>query len=124
MANVYFTRELAKRLKADDVKNVKTCSLHPGGVRTELSRNLMGDKPILYNLLYLLVYPLYMLMFKSPWWGTQTSLHCCLMPFDQIDSGKYYADCKVKQETFLSKNWESEANQLWDVTEKTLAKYL
>jgi hypothetical protein len=30
------------------------------------------------------------------------------MPFDELENGKYYADCNVKQEK-LNPNWENEA---------------
>jgi len=46
LCNVYFTRYLAKILEKEGVKNVKCCSLHPGVVRTELSRYLIGDSII------------------------------------------------------------------------------
>ena len=122
LANVYFTRELAKRLKTDDVKNVKVCSLHPGAVRTELSRYLVEENPFFWNTVIALISPIYLLMLKSPWWGTQTSLHCCLIPWDQLQSGLYYADCKVKQET-LCENWEAEAKKLWEISEQTVKAY-
>ena len=41
LANIYFTKELAKRLPS----NVKTVSLHPGVVRTELGRYMLDGSP-------------------------------------------------------------------------------
>jgi len=38
LSNIYFTKELARRLETASTTNVKTCSLHPGVVRTELGR--------------------------------------------------------------------------------------
>ena len=38
LSNVYFTKHLANMLEKEGVSNVKTCSLHPGVVRTELGR--------------------------------------------------------------------------------------
>ena len=40
LANIYFTRQLNEELLNAKVTNVKTCSLHPGLVRTELGRNM------------------------------------------------------------------------------------
>jgi len=96
LANIYFTRELARRLEQQNVTNVKVCCLHPGVVRTELGRYMFEGK-----LLKLIIFQFFMLPFfcfftKSPWQGSQTSLHCSLMPHEMIDNGKYYADCKVK----------------------------
>jgi hypothetical protein len=34
------------------------------------------------------------------------------MPFDELESGSYYSDCKVKKETF-TKEWKEEAKLLW-----------
>jgi NAD(P)-dependent dehydrogenase (short-subunit alcohol dehydrogenase family) len=34
LANIYFTRQLATRLEAQGVTNVKTCSVHPGVIST------------------------------------------------------------------------------------------
>jgi len=36
LCNILFTKELAKKLKEEGNDNIKTCSLHPGVVRTEL----------------------------------------------------------------------------------------
>lgn len=40
LANIYFTRQLNEEFLNAKVTNVKTCSLHPGLVRTELGRNM------------------------------------------------------------------------------------
>ena len=61
---------------------------------------------------------------KSNLQGAQTSLHCCLVDFDKLDSGKYYADCEVYQEVFKSKNWEEEAQKLWDISEAKIKDFL
>ena len=44
-------------------------------------------------------------------------MHCCLVDFDKLDSGKYYADCEVLQETFPG-NWEKQAEELWGVSKE------
>ena len=41
LANIYFTKELAKRLP----ESVKTVSLHPGVVRIELGRYMLDQSP-------------------------------------------------------------------------------
>jgi retinol dehydrogenase-13 len=43
LANVYFTRYLNTILQRDNVQNVKVCSLHPGGVKTEIFRQMFRD---------------------------------------------------------------------------------
>lgn len=92
LANVYFTKHFAKLLQDGKVENVKVCSLHPGVVRTELGRYMFGNK-IVEAVFRIVTAPFFYLMTKNPWEGTQTSLHCCLMPFNQIESGSYYSDC-------------------------------
>lgn len=118
LANVYFSREFAKR-----VEGVKVCSVHPGAVRTELSRYIIDGFPCLVYSLLCLCSPLYFLMMKNVWWGTQTNLHCCLMPCSDIENGKYYADCKVKKETLCS-TWESDAAKLWEISEETVKEFV
>jgi len=70
LANIYFTRELDKRLKKDGVNNVKVVSLHPGVVRTELGRYMFEGKPIKKAMFMVFGLPFFMLLTKSPWWGT------------------------------------------------------
>ena len=123
LCNVYFTKHLAQIFKDEGVNNVKVCSLHPGVVRTELGRYMFDGKPIMQALFMTFAYPIMLIFTKSPLQGTQTSLHCCLMPFDQLQSGKYYSDCAVKKET-ISDKWEAEAKKLWEFSEDSVKKYM
>ena len=105
------------------MKNVKVCSLHPGVVRTELGRYMFEGAPVKKVAFLVFGFPFFRLMTKSPWWGTQTSLHCCLIPFEKLESGKYYADCKVKQEKWPNTNWEKECEELWEKTEQMVKPF-
>lgn len=68
LANVYFTRQLAKNLQDQGVKHVKTVSLHPGVVRTELGRYMYGDSKYKKAKL-MLIYPLFWFFTKTPTQG-------------------------------------------------------
>jgi NAD(P)-dependent dehydrogenase (short-subunit alcohol dehydrogenase family) len=108
LSNIYFTRELAKRLEKQGVSHVKTCSLHPGVVRTELGRYMYEGRRCRQIMVYTLIGPIFYFCTKTPWQGSQTQLSCCLMPFGELENGKYYSDCKVLQEK-LNSDWEKEA---------------
>jgi len=115
LSNVLFSLELAKRLSRNGY-NAITCSLHPGGVRTELGRFFLADSKLLSFLQYPL-YPLLWLFMKSPLEGAQTSLHCSLS--DDIVPGAYYSDCKLKQAQ-LPENYEQKAVTLWETSERLI----
>jgi len=68
------------------------------------------------------MYPFFYLFTKSPLEGAQTSLNCALMPFKNISIGSYYADCKVKKEV-LPENWKTEAEGLYEWSEKSVQKF-
>lgn len=87
-------------MKKDGASNVKVVSLHPGVVNTELGR-YMGMNPVVSNV-FKLVAPLFL---KTPIQGAQTSLHCALLDFDKLESGKYYSDSKVTEEKMPNANW-------------------
>lgn len=108
LANILFTRELARRLEGT---NVTVNVLHPGIVRTNMGR---------YIHIPLLVKPLYHLVswifFKTPEEGARTSVYLASSPEVEGVSGKYFGDCK--EEELLPKAMdESIARKLWDVSE-------
>jgi NAD(P)-dependent dehydrogenase (short-subunit alcohol dehydrogenase family) len=69
LANILFTRELARRLEGT---KVTVNALHPGTINTELSRHI-GKISLLFN--KYLVKPFLVLFFKTPKAGAQTTLY-------------------------------------------------
>lgn len=106
LANVLFTRELAKRL---DGTGVVTNSLHPGAVKTELARHVSWFTFILL--------PVRWLLFKDAKSGAQTQLAVALDPELKNVSGKYFTDCRIKKESKLAQN-DEDADWLWRTSEK------
>ncbi|KAE8289562.1 Dehydrogenase/reductase SDR family member 13 [Larimichthys crocea] len=108
LCNVLFTHELAKRLKGTNV----TCySVHPGVVRTELSRHVSLWQKIFIE-------PIAQLLFLDPETGAQTTLHCCLQEGIEPLSGRYFSCCAV-QEVCAQARDDTVSRKLWEVS-KTL----
>ncbi|KAI9537812.1 hypothetical protein NQZ68_022474 [Dissostichus eleginoides] len=107
LCNVLFTHELAKRLKGSNV----TCySLHPGVVRTGLSRHVSLWQKVFIE-------PIARLLFLDPEAGAQTTLHCCLQEGIEPLSGRYFACCAV-QESCPKARDDAVAQKLWEVSER------
>jgi NAD(P)-dependent dehydrogenase (short-subunit alcohol dehydrogenase family) len=73
LANILFTKELAKRLKND---RILVFSLHPGAVRTELVRYCGDGLFAFFPFLFKLISPIWWYFTKSPLQGAQTTIHC------------------------------------------------
>lgn len=117
LANVLFTRELAKNLQNT---GVTVNSLHPGLVDTELMRH-MG----VFNSFFasIFVRPLIWPFLKDAKNGSQTTLYVALEPKLATETGKYYSDCKEKDVSELAKD-QSMGEWLWKLSEKwTGCKY-
>ncbi|XP_055707577.1 retinol dehydrogenase 13-like [Phlebotomus papatasi] len=83
LANVLFTRALAKKLEGTGV--TANC-LHPGVVRTEFAR---------YDtLLSFLLKPFSWILLRTPKSGAQTSITLAIDPDLEKVSGKYFSDCR------------------------------
>lgn len=106
LANILFTRELAKRLEGT---NVTANSLHPGIASTELMRNADGFLGF--------IAPVFKTFGRTPITSAQTSINCALDPQLENVSGKYFANCKVTEETKDAQDDES-AEWLWRISEK------
>lgn len=108
LANILFTRRLAKLLKGQDV--TVNC-LHPGAVATSLgSQNGFFSKMV-----PLLLKP----FFKNPEQGAQTSIYLCDSNEVAGISGEYFVNCRPR----TPKPWardDAEADRLWAYTEKCL----
>lgn len=84
MANVLFTRQLAKRLSQNPAyRNVKCYALNPGTINTNLSRHVSGVRRVLFDV----IGALFNLDIST---GTQTTLYCALEPSLHNQSGHYY----------------------------------
>ncbi|XP_073322930.1 retinol dehydrogenase 13 [Pagrus major] len=106
LANVLFSRELARRLRGS---GVSAFCLHPGVIRTELGRHVQGWFPLLGALLSL---PSLLLM-KTPTQGSQTTLYCALTPGLEDRSGQYFSDCAEKEAAPEGRDDEV-ARKLWE----------
>jgi len=116
LMNALFSAEIARRW-AD--LGIKSYSLHPGVVRTEImSKAEVWQKskmaPVLKKIVGNAAYLVGLLYGKSVPQGAQTSLYCCLE--DGLKNGDYFSDCKPG--VWYMKNPDIyspyHAKQLWD----------
>ncbi|PRP85402.1 hypothetical protein PROFUN_06948 [Planoprotostelium fungivorum] len=107
LANIPFTMELQKRFDQERV-DVAAWSLHPGIVRTELTRNLDGFLAGFFRT----VGPLFQ---KTPEQGALTSLFCAVRPEALKSKGKYLSDLKVAR---TQKTCDELAIKLWKLSEE------
>ena len=111
LANILFTRELAKVLP----KGVETFALHPGVIPTPLSRSLgvggfvfrVAGRPFM----------------KSIAQGAATTIYAATAPELTGQSGAYLKDCHVAHPSREAQN-DTNAKKLWDATEKLIASVL
>lgn len=106
LANILFTRALAKRLQGTTV--TATC-LHPGFVRTSFGRDMAPFARALFTLLARLA--------RSPEKGAETLLYLATSPQVQGASGGYYFDCRLTQPAPAAQDDEA-AERLSQVSEQ------
>ncbi len=112
LANIYFTKELSKRLEGT---GVTTYAVHPGVVNTQFFK---GD-----NIFTKFFGTIFGMFIKTPKDGAATSIFVATDPSVANESGKYYADSKEKQPSTVAQDPKS-AEQLWEVSEELVADYL
>ena len=71
LANVLFTKELAKK---GEGSGVSAYALHPGVINTELGRSIKDT----YGVVTYFFFRAFQFLIKTPEAGAQTSLYCCL----------------------------------------------
>lgn len=104
MANILFTRALAKRLLAT---GVTANSLHPGIIRPKLVRRVL--------LTEICLSPLSMFL-KTVKSGAQTTIALAVDPELQQVSGKFFADCRISNESDRAQDDEM-VEWLWETSE-------
>jgi NAD(P)-dependent dehydrogenase (short-subunit alcohol dehydrogenase family) len=101
LANILFTRELAKRLTGTGV--TANC-LHPGGVGTNLFRGLPKFLQTVIKLVTI-----------SPERGARTSIYLASSPDVEGISGEYFARCRQQESSEASRN-KVAAKDLWELS--------
>jgi retinol dehydrogenase-14 len=105
LANVLFTYELAKRLRA---AAVTANALHPGVVSTSFGAEDPGHAQRLFV-------PFMRPFMKAPAQGAATSIHVATAPDLQQVTGRYFADSKPKRSSKRSYD-AAAAARLWQVS--------
>ncbi|XP_038553984.1 retinol dehydrogenase 12-like [Micropterus salmoides] len=104
LANILFTRSLAKRLEGT---GVTTYSLHPGVVQTDLWRHLSGSQQVLMKIASPFT--------KNSVQGAQTTIYCAVEPSLEKESGGYYSDCAPANCSAAGKD-DDVAQKLWELS--------
>lgn len=104
LANVLFTRELAKRMEAF---GVKVFSVDPGMVNTEITRHIR--RPLVD------IFKTFSFVLKTPAEGALTIIYCIVNPESQLPNGGYYKDC-ASAESCRAGQDEASALKLWAVS--------
>jgi NAD(P)-dependent dehydrogenase (short-subunit alcohol dehydrogenase family) len=112
LANILFTRQLAKRLRGTD--DVTVNAVHPGPVRSNFGMD--GDLHGAMGFGMRLVRPFEI----SPKRGAKTSLHLATSPAVAGRTGEYWVRSKRGHMSRQARNDEAAAH-LWDESERLLA---
>ena len=88
LANVLFTRELAKRLKGT---GVSAYAVHPGVVASDLWRNVLAP--------FRIIMKLFMISNNK---GAMTSIYCATSVRTAFESGNYYDACRSKKPSMVA----------------------
>jgi len=106
LANILFTIELQRRL---DPKQIVVHAVHPGGVATDLSRNLNGVAGwFIRNFQWAA---------RTPDEGAATTIYVATDPSVANVGGKYFADCRQATPSARATNLQ-DALKLWEISEK------
>lgn len=109
LANIHFTRELARRLAADpDRSHITANAVHPGVVNTGFAQ----DEPGILQRLFALVRPLFLSADK----GADTSVYLALDPGVQGVSGEYFVRRRPRPPARHARDAEL-ARRLWEASE-------
>jgi len=114
MANILFTRELARRLLGSAAT---ANAVHPGAVNTDLSRHMSGVARFFIGMFGWAV-------LKTPAQGAATSCHVAASPLLSKVNGLYFADSNPEHVKRPEMEDAALAAKLWAVTEEKTKAYL
>ncbi|CZT24062.1 related to oxidoreductase, short chain dehydrogenase/reductase family [Ramularia collo-cygni] len=117
---VAFQKHLAAHKRSDGMpNNTKVLLADPGWCRTPGTRRWLTFGSLFGLLLYLITYPLWVLVLKSPDMGSQSFLFACMEEkFSRAEGGILIKECKERK--FLRDEVEDEDVQkkLWEYSEQ------
>ncbi|XP_007892576.2 retinol dehydrogenase 13 isoform X1 [Callorhinchus milii] len=111
LANVLFTRELAKKLQGS---GVTTNAVHPGVTNTELGRHTGMHNS---NFSSTMLGPFFLMLVKSPILGAQSYVYLAVAEELEGVSGKYFDVMKQKDPAPQALDDET-ARRLWEISAK------
>ncbi|KAL7633544.1 UNVERIFIED_CONTAM: hypothetical protein RMT77_016077 [Armadillidium vulgare] len=114
LANILFTRKLAKMLEGT---RVTTYAVHPGVVQTELGRHLEHS---VNRFIHWAFHFFGRIFFKTVRKGAQTTIYCAVDESLSQETGQYYSDCKRKEPHNNASN-EYDAEKLWEISAKIVS---
>lgn len=109
LANLLFSRELARRLEGT---RVSVYALHPGVVHTEIWRHSHETMPAIIPWL---VNKVGSYLMKNPVQGAQTTIYCAVAKELEFQSGFYYSECSMIEPASHAKD-DMAAKKLWDIS--------
>lgn len=111
LANLYFTRELARRFGASGIASF---AVHPGVVASRFARD--GDVRGVLSVFYALAAP-FML---SPARGARTQIYCAAEPGLGAENGGYFLRRRRARPLPIAER-DADAARLWEQTERWIA---
>ena len=113
LANILFTKELARRLTDRGVRNVSVNCLHPGFVASGFGHNNSRLVSAIMSVAGLFA--------LSPEDGAKTSIYLATAPEVGGETGQYFDKCRVARSSRESMDTEA-ARRLWEISERLLTK--
>ncbi|MCP4035415.1 MAG: SDR family oxidoreductase [bacterium] len=111
LANILFTRELARRLLGT---KTTANAFHPGMVGSDFAKNNGFVAQVAMTLLKPIA--------RSPHKGAETGIYLCTSPEVEGRTGGYYYDCK-EHPTRATARSDADARRLWELSEKLTGAY-
>ena len=121
-----YQRQLDRYERPDKAPvNVRINMVNPGVMRSASTRRFLSFGSVIGLLLYVLMWPLWWLLLKSPGLGMQTLLFALYAPlFKNMEGGQFLQECKIvktKQRPEYSN--EPLQEQLFKVTERHIEEF-
>lgn len=113
LANILFAKELHKRMRVRGGR-VKVFCVHPGLVRTEVTRHMHWFIQLLNNIFS----PILSTLQKTPEQGAYCSIYCATdaqLVAKPDNTARYYFHCNAVQESLAAQNMEA-ARLLWTMS--------